>query len=88
MTLEVAKTIEQDRPLAAREIYQMHAERLIDQRGRENYRTACRYLGTVRDLYDGMDQYEAWIAYLTGLREKYRTLRALKEEMATAGLLD
>ena len=88
MTLEVAKTVEQDRPLAAREIYQLHTERLIDQRGRENYRTACVYLGKIRDLYDGMDQYEAWTGYLSGLREKHRTLRTLKEEMAAAGLLD
>ncbi|MGI8687039.1 MAG: SWIM zinc finger family protein [Thermomicrobiales bacterium] len=88
MTLEVAKAVEQDRPLAAREIYQLHAERLIDRRGRENYRTASAFLGKIRDLYDRMDQYEAWTAYLTGLREKYRTLRALKEEMAAAGLLD
>lgn len=88
MTLEVAKAIEKDRPLAAREIYQLHAERLIDQRGRENYRIACTYLSKVRDLYDAMDQYEGWEAYLSGLREKHRALRALKEEMTTAGLLD
>jgi len=88
MTLEVAKVVEKDRPLAARDIYQLHAERLIDQRGRDNYRTACTYLGKVRDLYDGLDQYEAWTAYLTGVREKHRALRALKEEMAAAGLLD
>jgi hypothetical protein len=88
MTLHVARAVEKDRPLAAREIYQLHAERLIDQRGRENYRTACTYLGKIRDLYDGMDQYEEWIAYLSGVREKYRSLRALKEEMAAAGLLD
>jgi len=88
MTIEVAKAVEKERPRAALDIYQLHVERLIDRRGRENYRTASTFLSKVRDLYDGMDQYEAWTAYLAGLREKYRTLRALKEEMATAGLLD
>ena len=58
------------------------------QRERENYRTACTYLGRIRDLCDAMDRYERWEQYFSGLREKYRTLRALKEEMAATGLLD
>lgn len=88
MTIEVAKAVAKERPRAARDIYQLHAERLINQRGRENYRTACTHLVTVRELYDRLDEYERWERYLTGVREKYRTLRALKEEMTAAGLLD
>jgi len=57
-------------------------------RNRESYRQACGYLVTVRELYNRLDEYERWEQYLAGIREKYRTLRALKEEIAPAGLLD
>ncbi|MDQ6601923.1 MAG: hypothetical protein M3Z19_04270 [Chloroflexota bacterium] len=86
--LSVAKAAETTRPESAREIYEQHVESLIAGRQRESYRQACGYLVTVRELYDRLDEYERWERYLAGLREKYRTLRALKEEMATAGLLD
>lgn len=86
--LAVAKAAEVARPESAREIYEQHIESLIAGRNRESYRQACGYLVTVRELYDRLDDYERWEQYLTGLREKYRTLRALKEEMATAGRLD
>ncbi|MDQ2786209.1 MAG: SWIM zinc finger family protein [Chloroflexota bacterium] len=86
--LTVAKAAEATRPKSAREIYQQHIESLIAGRNRESYRQACGYLVTVRELYDRLDDYEGWEQYLAGLREKYRTLRALKEELTTAGLLD
>ncbi|MGI8854725.1 MAG: SWIM zinc finger family protein [Thermomicrobiales bacterium] len=88
MTLTVAKAAEATRPRGALSLYQQQAEKLIAGRHRESYRQACGYLVTVRELYDRLDEYEGWERYLAGLREKYRTLRALKEEMAAAGLLD
>jgi len=38
----------------------------------------------VRALYDKLG--EAWTSYITALREQNRNLRALKEELAAAGL--
>ncbi len=86
--LTVAKAAEATQPESAREIYERHVESLIAGRQRESYRQACGYLVTVRELYDRLDEYERWERYLAGLQEKYRTLRALKEEMTTVGLLD
>jgi hypothetical protein len=40
----------------------------------------------VRDLYRRGDDAGAWARYLADLRERTRSLRALKEELAAAGL--
>ncbi len=87
-TLVVAQAAEATRPRGALALFQHYAEQCIAGRNRESYRQACIYLIKVRDLYDGLDEYERWERYLARLREKHRPLRALKEEMAAAGLVD
>lgn len=84
LKLKVAAVAEETRPRAALEIYRQRAEALIDRRGRENYRAACELLTRVRDLYQRLGEHETWSHYIAELRERNRTLRALKEEMATA----
>jgi|SRR5450755_867103 hypothetical protein len=68
------------------ELYRQRAERLIAQRGRQNYQQACTFLAKMSALYEQLGEHDAWTSYLTGLREQNRNLRALKEEMADAGL--
>ncbi len=84
--LTVAKAAEETRPRAAIEIYQKQAEKLIALRERKHYREASKYLAKVRTLYEKLGENEEWTSYITALRERHRTLRALKEEMAAAGL--
>ena len=55
-------------------------------RDRKSYQTACTYLVKVRALYEKLDEGETWTSYITALREQNRNLRALKEELANAGL--
>jgi uncharacterized Zn finger protein len=83
---EVAKAAEETRPHASIKIYQQEAEKLINVRGRENYQTACSYLTRIRTLYDKINASDQWTNYITGLRDHNRGLRALKEELAKAGL--
>ncbi|MFL5624389.1 MAG: glyoxalase [Ktedonobacteraceae bacterium] len=83
---EVAKAAEETRPHAAIKIYQQEAEKLINARGRENYQTACNYLTRVRALYEKLNESDQWTSYITALRDRSRGLRALKEELASAGL--
>jgi uncharacterized Zn finger protein len=83
---EVAKAAEESRPHAAIKIYQQEAEKLINARGRENYQTACSYLNSMRTLYEKINASDQWTSYITGLRDRNRSLRALKEELASAGL--
>ena len=84
--IQVAEAAEQDFPDQAREIYAHAAERLIDQRGRDNYQRAAEYLARVRRLYERQDRHQDWLDYIAALRDRTRSLRALKEELAARGL--
>lgn len=56
------------------------------ERERKYYQEACKYLAKMRALYEKLGETEAWMSYITDLREKNRNLRALKEELANVGL--
>lgn len=86
IALQVAKSAEEMRPLEAIELYQQQAERLIAQRGRQNYQEACQYLTKMQVLYEKLGESAAWVSYILALREQNRNLRALKEELAHTGL--
>ncbi len=86
VAFEVARAAEETRPHAAIELYRQFAERLIAMRDRKRYELACTYLVKVRALYEKLGDGEAWTSYVTALREQNRNLRALKEELAEAGL--
>lgn len=86
IALTVARAAEAVRPRASIEIYQQQAERMIAARGRQNYQAACRLLKKVRDHYHGLGEDDTGTAYVADLRERNSKLRALKEEMAAAGL--
>jgi catechol 2,3-dioxygenase-like lactoylglutathione lyase family enzyme len=84
--LDVAKAAEETRPREAIQLYQQRAERLIAMRERKNYQAACTHLAKVRTLYQKLGEHETWTSYIATLREKNRSLRALKEELTKAGL--
>jgi uncharacterized Zn finger protein/catechol 2,3-dioxygenase-like lactoylglutathione lyase family enzyme len=86
MALVVARAAEEMRPREAIELYRQHAEQLIAQRDRKRYQAACDYLARMRTLYKKLGEDEQWTSYITALREQNRNLRALKEELAKAGL--
>ena len=84
--IRVAQAASETHPQAALDIYRQQAERLIEVRGRDNYRQACAYLTRVRDLYRQMSRASEWTGFIAELRERYRRLPALKEELSNAGL--
>ena len=86
LAIRVAQAAEETRPRAALHLYVQRAEGLIGARGRSNYVTAATYLTRVRELYQRLEEPGAWEAYIAGLREDNRRLRALKEELTRAGL--
>ena len=86
IALEVARAAEETRPREAVELYRQYAERLIALRGRQNNQEACKYLAKMRALDEKLGESEEWTSYIATLREQNRNLRALKEEMAKAGL--
>ena len=83
---EVARAAEGPRPREAIRLYERRVERLIELRGRENYREACRKLTRMRELYRRLGEDEAWEGYIAALRERNRKLPALQDELAKAGL--
>ena len=84
--IQVAEAAERDFPEQAREIYVRAAEQLIDQRGRDKYQTAAEYLTRVKRLYERQGRRQEWLDYIAALRERNRSLRALKEELAARGI--
>jgi uncharacterized Zn finger protein len=86
LSLRAAEAVEASRPEAAIRLYLRHAERLIAQRGRDNYAAAAHYLQRVHALYRQTGEMEAWQALIQKIREPNRTLRALQDELKKAGL--
>jgi len=86
IALKAAGAAEEIQPHASIDIYQQYIDHLIARRGRGNYEAACTYLVKMRALYEKLAENEAWMSYITTLHEKNRSLRALKEELASEGL--
>ena len=82
----VTRAAEETQPRPAMEIYRQYAEGLIAQRSRPYYREACKLLKRVRALHERLGDLDVWTSYVAKLRDTNRKLRALKEEMAAAGL--
>jgi uncharacterized Zn finger protein len=75
IALQVAGSAEETRPREAIELYRQQAERLITQRGRQNYQAASQYLAKMRTLYEKLGEHEVWTSYMLVLREQNRNLR-------------
>jgi hypothetical protein len=84
--VQVAKAAEEQYPDEAIRLYKSAAQRLIDARGRENYQQAIGHLTRVKLLYQKQGREPEWNAYITDLRNKSKSLRALKEELDKRGL--
>lgn len=83
---QVAQTVEIPRPHEAIRQYLLLAEQLIGQRSRGSYAEAVRLLQLVRKLYYGLGEQERWQQMINGLRQEYRRLPALMDEMRRANL--
>lgn len=86
LDFEVAERSRQARPQKAIPVYVKYARHEIDQRNRGHYAVAARYLAVVRDLYQQLGDEEAWHKLIGSIREEFRQLRALQDELNQAGL--
>ena len=84
--LRVAQAAAETHPQASIDIYRDQAERLVEARGRDNYRQACNYLTKIQGLYRQMSQKPAWTDFMAGFRERHRGLPALQNELDKEGL--
>ncbi len=64
------------------EQYANEVNRLIEKRGRDNYRTAVRYLKKIKNIHETvLDTPHEWEKYVENLRENNKTLRAFQDEL-------
>jgi uncharacterized Zn finger protein len=86
LRLHVAQASDKHRPQKAIPVYLDAAERLIAQRGRENYATAAKHLRRARDLFTAAQRSGEWQKVIADLRERHRSLPALQDELRKAGV--
>ena len=86
-TARVAKAAEKDYPDEAVRIYQKLAAQKIDYRNRASYQEAASYLVLVMRLLEQNGRDDEWKGFISGLRAQHKSLRALKEELDSLGLV-
>lgn len=84
--LQVARAAEISHPQAAIEIYCRRVDRLIEARGRGNYREAAVILQRVKGLYEQRRAYTEWDQFMAELRQRHARLPALMDELDKASL--
>jgi uncharacterized Zn finger protein len=60
----------------------------IEQKNRDSYKYAVRYMKKIRTIYKKLKQTDKWDAYLEYTLEKYKRLRAFQEECRKGKLID
>jgi uncharacterized Zn finger protein len=73
-------------PERALPLYQKRIRAKIEQRSRPSYAEAAEMLIVVRDLYFEIEDEEEWLDYFLPLRDEFRKLPALQDELRKAGL--
>lgn len=58
----------------------------IDARNRDAYAQAAELLVEVQEMYDQTDDEESWLKLIEGIRQEFKKLRALQDELNKAGL--
>ena len=82
----VAEAAEESYPDETLRLYKSVVQKLVDGRGRENYQQATGYLTRIKRLYQKQERDAEWERYITNLRNRNKSLRALKEELDKRGL--
>jgi len=81
LRFKVAQLAKADFPHDALRILAEDVEKFIERRGRDNYAQAAQWLHEVRDIYRQMGDIPAWEKFILELREKYKRLPALQDEL-------
>ncbi len=86
LDFEVAERSRHVRPRKAIPVYMDYARREINARNRNHYAQAARHLAVVRDLYRAIEDEETWHGVISRIREEFRRLPALQDELNKAKL--
>lgn len=79
--IEVAQAAKKQYPQEAVRIFTKEAERFINYRDRGNYAQAALCLREVRDIYRQINDVPSWSKAIADIRERYKRLPALQDEL-------
>ncbi|PFG04373.1 hypothetical protein [Bacillus sp. es.034] len=82
------RDVTKEAPELALPIYYAGVITAIDQKNRDSYKLAVRYMKKIRTIYKKTKKTDKWDVYLTYILEKYRRLRAFQEECRKGKLID
>lgn len=82
----VAAAAETAFPDEAIAIYRRLADEKIAARQRSAYQEAATYLARIRHVFEAADRAEEWPSLIAELRQQFKNLRALREELDALGL--
>ena len=80
--IEVARAAKKQYPKEAIRLFTKEAERFINYRDRGNYSQAALCLHEIRDTYRQMNEIESWSKLIAEIRERYKKLPALQDELS------
>jgi len=86
--IELVATAEETQPDVALHFYQRYVAYIISHRNRQAYELASRFLIKIRALYEKLGKDEVWTRYIARLYERNSNLRALKNVLVAARLVD
>ncbi|MBB4823215.1 hypothetical protein HNO89_000433 [Sporosarcina luteola] len=83
---DTLKWVSQKEPMAVIPLFHTFAMRFISEKNRHSYRRAVRIFKRMRTCAKKAGQLDFWNRYIDTVREQYRRLRALNEEMEKGNL--
>lgn len=75
------QTLEQEKGEVLIPLYHQFIVRLIEKKSRQHYEEAVKYMKRLENLYKKENQLHVFQNYLIKMKEKYKTYRALLQEM-------
>ena len=81
LQIEVAQAAKKQYPQEAIRIFAKEAERFIGYRNRDSYSQAALCLREIRDTYRQLNETQSWQKLIAAVREQYKKLPALQNEL-------
>jgi uncharacterized Zn finger protein len=81
LQIEVAQAAKKQYPQEAIRIFTKEADGFIEDRNRASYSQAALCLREIHDIYHQLHEMQAWDKLIADIRERYRRLPALQDEL-------
>ena len=80
---QLAEASEQSHPAESLKVYSDRVERMVRTGGQSNYENACRIVGRIRRLREGLGETKQHAAYLDDLRNRHKAKRNFMKLLTT-----